>query len=87
MKEFGHSSQVACKVALRSFGYTFSTPANEHVLGKTGVGVRHLHKCELHPSFGEFLNKIGQFTVLITSSSIEYHLGWVLITNLLTPGP
>lgn len=87
MKEFGHSSQVTCKVTFCPFGYTFSTPTNKHVLGKTGVGVCHLHKCELHPSFGEFLNEIGQFTILGTSSSVKYHLAWVFITNLRMPGP
>lgn len=63
MKELGNCSQVAGKVTLCSLRHTFSTPANENVLGKTGVGIRHLHKGELHPSFGKFLDEIGQFTL------------------------
>lgn len=63
MKELGNCSQVAGKVTLCSFRYTFSTPANENVLGKTGVGIRHLHIGELHSSFGKFLDEIGQFTL------------------------
>jgi len=63
MKELGHGSQVAGEITLCSFWHTFSTPPNEDVLGETGVGIRHLHKRELHSSFGEFLDEIGQFTL------------------------
>lgn len=63
MKELGNCSQVAGKVTLCSLRHTFSTPANENVLGETGVGIRHLHKSELYPSFGKFLDEVGQFTL------------------------
>lgn len=66
MKELGNCSQVASKVTLCSFRHTFSTPANENVFGKTGVGIRHLHIGELHPSFGKFLDEIRQFTLCST---------------------
>jgi hypothetical protein len=63
MKELGHSSQVAGEIPLCSFWHTFSTPSNEDILGETGVGVRHLNIGELHSSFREFLDQIGQFTL------------------------
>jgi hypothetical protein len=63
MEELGDGSQVAGEITLCSFWHTFSTPSNEDVLGETGVGVRHLYIGELHSSFGEFLDEIGQFTL------------------------
>lgn len=63
MKELGHGGEMAGKVPLGSFGHSLSTPADEDVLGKTGVGIRYLHICELHSSLGEFFNQIDQFTL------------------------
>ena len=63
MKELGNRSQVASEIALGSFRNTFSTPRNQDVLRQTCVWVCHFHIGKLYPSFGEFLDEIGQFTL------------------------
>jgi hypothetical protein len=81
VKELGNCSQVAGKVTLCSFRHTFSTPANENVLWKAGVGVRYFHIGELHPSFGKFLDEVRQFTL---SGALD--LEDTLLTSILLEG-
>lgn len=64
------------EIALRPFRYAFAAPCDENVLGQPRVRVRHLHVGKLHPTFGEFLNEIFQFTIcrLSVSAQIQFPL-------------
>lgn len=71
MEELGYRGQVAREVALGPLRNSLTTPSDQHILGQTGVWVGDLDIGELDPTFGEFIDKVGQFP--LCPAAYEYN--------------
>lgn len=63
MQDLRHSGGMAGEVALCTFRYTSSTPSDEDVFRKAGIGVLDLDKSVLDTTFVEILEEISELAV------------------------
>lgn len=56
---------MACKVALCSFWYSFTTPAYKDRLRQRRIRVVDFGECKLDAAVGEFIDQIYQLTLYI----------------------